>query len=248
MIKTKMPRKINLEGYKQVDIRTDGSWRCEICKQSHVMVWERLDGGDTKVICGKCYDGSGLCYYCQSKFTRAKEGNKFRCESCGGERKRPPIAICWYHGCKNLAKIKGKCMTHHKENLNGCDICFTPGVTLRGIPRCHVMNTMWDVREVYPRASRGTTIYTCTPCVNRFFTRCDHRLCIREATEVDYKCKVHTQHKTQLTCKVCHLRPPAKGRAKCHSCHKKSTRMAHWCLSCRQNGKKIYNCINCDKH
>lgn len=243
-----MPRKIDLEGYRQVEIRTDGSWRCVVCKYPHVMIWERSDGGDTKVVCGKCYDGSGLCYYCQSRFTRAREGNKFRCEGCGGERKRPAPVNCWYPECKNVAKIRGKCMTHHKVHLNGCDICFTPGVTLRGIPRRYVINTLGDVRDVHPEASiKKATIYICTPCARRFFHRCDHRLCARVATEVDYKCVGHTQNKKRQVCCTCQTRPPARGRCKCHACHKKTLRMQKWCMSCQQLGKKKYKCPTCIK-
>lgn len=238
-----------LQGFRQVAISTDGTYRCCIrgCWQSEVMIWERCDGGDCKFICGRHYDGSGLCFFCQSTFTRAKHGREFRCESCGGERKRRS-ETCYFQGCKNKAKLRGMCMTHHKLRFNGCDICFTDGVALTGIPKRYVTNACWDAREVYPMANLSKhTIYPCRVCINRFFKRCDRRLCSDPATEVDYKCKYHSRHaaKKRKTCAKCGTKPPAKARKVCHACHKKRVRLAKCCDDCQQRGKKKGGCKDC---
>lgn len=243
-----MPRKIDLEGYRQVDIRTDGSFRCDVrgCSRSEVMIFERCDGGDCKAVCGRCYDGSGICTMCHAKFTRARHGREFRCESCGGTRKRK-IQTCVVVGCDSKAKIRGRCMTHHKKLLNGCDICFSPGVPLREIPRWRVQNALWTVREVYPEAQVGgsrRTIFPCRPCINHFFTQCDRRLCNSPATESDYRCKFHTTKKRKL-CVKCGIKPSAKDRLKCHACHKQYLRLLKCCQTCQSTGNKKRGCKDC---
>ena len=243
-----MPRKFDLEGYKQVDIRTDGSFVCDVhgCSRSEVMMFERSDGADFKAVCGRCYDGSGICVMCHATFTRARHGREFRCESCGGERKRK-TRPCVVDGCGSKAKTRGRCMMHHKQHLNGCDICFTPGVPMREIPRRYVQNALGAVREVYPEAQVGgsrRTIFPCRPCINRFFTRCDHRMCNSPATESDYKCKLHTTKKRKL-CVTCGIKPSAKDRLKCHACHKKYLRRLKYCLTCQSRGRKRRECKDC---
>lgn len=245
-----MPRKIDLDGYKQVDVRTDGSFRCDVpgCDRAEVMIFERSDGEDYKAVCGKCYDGSGICTMCHTKFTRAKYNRDFRCESCGGSRKRKVVS-CRVSGCNNKAKIKGRCMMHYKKHLNGCDICFTPGVPMREIPRRYIQNALWTVREVHPEAQVGgsrRTIFPCRPCINRFFTHCDHRLCKSPATEPDYRCKVHSNKRRKL-CVKCGLKPSAKDRLKCYACHKQHSRLLKCCQSCKSAGSKRRRCTDCPR-
>ena len=210
-------------------------------------------------VCGKHYDGSGLCFMCNERFTRAKHNGKFRCVGCGGtknERERRQCCICNVRP----AKRRGKCTTCFMKANNGCDICFTGEGSLVEVPRKHVYSRMFSVKETYPEANiNKVTLCVCRVCMRTLpaFTICCHPLCDQPRVSNNFRCADHAPPsmivRSVRPCSNCGVFPREKGRSKCSACRKNPERNfsnSDKCNVCqlRPNQKNRRTCATCRKY
>ena len=255
-----MPNK-DWSEWTRVCVYRNRGYTCYVrgCHNNEVIMFERC-GREFLPVCGKHYDGSGLCFMCNERFTRAKHNGKFRCVGCGGsknERERRQCSICKV----NPAKRQGKCSTCFRTANNGCDICFTSGGSLVEVPRKHVVTRLFSVKERYPQAfTNKVTLTVCRGCVKTLpaFTLCCHPGCDLPRISANFRCAEHgSARATRATrtvrmCSNCGVSPREKDRTKCSACRKTPGRNLtkdDKCDVChiRPKTKKRKMCATCRK-